>query len=61
MSAGNARTPRPDITMYFHFRSPYSRIGLHRIARAGLEPDLVVFTGPPPGNTFRDLAGNPAI
>ncbi|MCZ6765229.1 MAG: DsbA family protein [Alphaproteobacteria bacterium] len=61
MTASDARAPRPDIRMYFHFRSPYSRIGLHRITWAGLEPDLIVFTGPPPGNIFRDPADNPAI
>jgi 2-hydroxychromene-2-carboxylate isomerase len=52
---------KSDLRMYFHFRSPYSRFGLHRIAQAGLDPDLMVFTGPPKGNEFRDPMKNPAI
>lgn len=39
----DARTPR----CYFGFRSPYSRLGLHRLARAGFAGELIAFTGPP--------------
>jgi len=32
---------------YFGFRSPYSRLGLHKLARARFEGELIAFTGPP--------------
>ena len=35
----------PDIRVYFSFRSPYSRLGLHLIDRAGLDVELIPFTG----------------
>ncbi|MCQ8183765.1 DsbA family protein [Parvularcula maris] len=45
-----------ELRVYFHFRSPYSRIGLHHIARAGLEKkhalSLHVFTAPAGGAAF---------
>jgi 2-hydroxychromene-2-carboxylate isomerase len=37
---------------FFAFRSPYSRLGLHKLARAGLSPRVVPFTGPPDGVPF---------
>lgn len=44
------------LRIYFHFRSPYSRIGLHKIARAHLDKKadltLVPFTGPAGGAEF---------
>lgn len=36
-----------DLRCYFGFRSPYSRLGLHKLARAGFEGRLIAFTGPP--------------
>ncbi|MEZ5891811.1 MAG: DsbA family protein [Parvularculaceae bacterium] len=50
----------PPIRVYHSFRSPYSRLGLHVLARAGLEAELIPFTGPPEGNRFDDPAANPA-
>jgi len=44
---------------YFGFRSPYSRLGLHKLARAGAELDLIAFTGPPEGTPFADPTANP--
>jgi len=32
---------------YFGFRSPYSRLGLHKLAGAGFKGRLIAFTGPP--------------
>lgn len=43
---------------YFAFRSPYSRLGLHKLARAGFDGDLVVFTGPPEDAEFADPTRN---
>ena len=43
-----------DIRVYYSFRSPYSRLGLHLIDRAGIKPALIPFTGPPEGNRFDD-------
>jgi len=60
MSAGGTNVT-DDLRMYFHFRSPYSRLGLHRMVRAGLDPDLLVFPGPPKGNEFRDPVKYPAL
>lgn len=39
---------------FFAFRSPYSRLGLHKLQRAGIECDLIPFTGPPDGAPFFD-------
>ena len=50
----------PDIRVYFSFRSPYSRLGLHLIDRAGLDVELIPFTGPPDGAPFVDPSANPA-
>lgn len=36
-----------DARCYFGFRSPYSRLGLHKLARARFEGELIAFTGPP--------------
>lgn len=48
----------PDIRVYHSFRSPYSRLGLHVIERAGLDVELIPFTGPPEGTGFADPATN---
>ncbi|MEL7029313.1 MAG: DsbA family protein [Pseudomonadota bacterium] len=50
----------PPVRMYYGYRSPYSRFGLHAVARAGLEPELIAFTGPPDGSSFSDPASSPA-
>lgn len=47
-----------DIRVYHSFRSPYSRLGLHIIERAGLEVALIPFTGPPDGVAFSDPVAN---
>ncbi len=47
-----------DIRVYHAFRSPYSRLGLHKIERAGLDVDLIPFTGPPEGVPFNDPMAN---
>lgn len=43
---------------YFAFRSPYSRLGLHKLARAGFDGELIVFTGPPEDAPFADPTAN---
>ncbi|MEM8771699.1 MAG: DsbA family protein [Pseudomonadota bacterium] len=48
----------PRIRVYHSFRSPYSRLGLHVLSRAGLDVDLIPFTGPPEGNRFDDPLQN---
>ena len=48
----------PPIRVYHSFRSPYSRLGLHVVDRAGLEVELIPFTGPPEGNKFDDPVAN---
>lgn len=48
------------IRVYHSFRSPYSRLGLHKVARAGLDVDLIPFTGPPDGTAFADPVANKA-
>ncbi len=48
----------PDIRVYHSFRSPYSRLGLHVIDRAGLDVELIPFTGPPDGVPFNDPVAN---
>ncbi len=47
-----------EIRLYHSYRSPYSRLGLHKIARAGLDPELIPFTGPPGGVDFYDASTN---
>jgi len=49
-----------DIRVYHGFRSPFSRLGLHVIKRAGLEAEVIVFTGPPEGSPFFDPLASPA-
>ena len=46
------------IRVYHSFRSPYSRLGLHILDRAGLALELIPFTGPPEGSKFDDPAEN---
>ncbi len=46
--------------VYFSFRSPYSRLGLHIVARAKIDADLLPFTGPPEGVAFQDPVQNRA-
>ncbi|MEO1013941.1 MAG: DsbA family protein [Pseudomonadota bacterium] len=50
----DAETPR----VYHAFRSPYSRLGLHVVKRAGLNPQVIPFTGPPDGAPFSDPMEN---
>ncbi|MEE2526489.1 DsbA family protein [Hyphobacterium sp. HN65] len=38
--------------VFFAFRSPYSRLGLHKLKRAGIEAIAIPFTGPPDGAPF---------
>ena len=49
----------PHIRVYHSFRSPYSRLGLHILARTGLKAELIPFTGPPEGVAFNDPVANP--
>ena len=49
----------PPIRVYHSFRSPYSRLGLHILAREGLDAELAPFTGPPDGVEFNDPVANP--
>ena len=55
--------PAPALRVYFGFRSPYSRLGLHKVARAGLADrvltTLIPFTGPAGGAAFLDPTGSP--
>ena len=46
------------IRVYHGFRSPYSRLGLHMLARSGLSVEIIPFTGPPEGERFDDPAEN---
>jgi 2-hydroxychromene-2-carboxylate isomerase len=48
----------PQIRIYHSFRSPYARLGLHIIDRAGLDVELIPFTGPPDGHKFDDPVAN---
>ena len=51
-----------DIRVYHGFRSPYSRLGLHIIKKAGLDVTLIPFTGPADGAVFQDpLANKPKL
>ncbi|MEM8935616.1 MAG: DsbA family protein [Pseudomonadota bacterium] len=47
-----------DIRVYFAFRSPYSRLGLHVVQRADLGVEVIPFTGPPEGTPFTDPLSN---
>jgi 2-hydroxychromene-2-carboxylate isomerase len=49
-----------DIRLYHHPRSPYSRIGVHKIVEAGIDCRAIPFTGPPDGNSFADPTETPA-
>lgn len=51
-----SETPR----VYFSFRSPYSRLGLHTLQRHGIDAELMPFTGPPEGVAFQDPVQNKA-
>ena len=46
------------IRVYHGFRSPYSRLGLHMLARAELSAEIIPFTGPPEGERFDDPVEN---
>jgi 2-hydroxychromene-2-carboxylate isomerase len=46
------------IRVYHSYRSPYARLGLHILDRAGLDAELIPFTGPPEGNQFDDPVAN---
>jgi len=48
-----------ELRVYHAFRSPYSRLGLHILKRAGLNPPIIPFTGPPAGVAFSDPVANP--
>ncbi|WP_428408555.1 2-hydroxychromene-2-carboxylate isomerase [Hyphococcus sp.] len=52
-------TQTPSIRVYHSFRSPYSRLGLHILAREGIKAALIPFTGPPEGVSFNDPVANP--
>jgi 2-hydroxychromene-2-carboxylate isomerase len=43
---------------YFAFRSPYSRLGLHKLAASGVDAELIPFTGPPEDAPFADPTAN---
>ena len=51
------------LRVYFGFRSPYSRLGLHEVQRAGLhekaETTLIPFTGPAGGAAFLNPTDSP--
>lgn len=51
-------TTASTLRCYFAFRSPYSRLGLHKLARAGFDGELVIFTGPPEDAEFADPTRN---
>ena len=56
-------TDDTELRVYFAFRSPYSRLGLHKVAKAGLAEKIGVrclpFTGPAGGAPFLDPTGSP--
>lgn len=54
MDDTHGETPR----CYFAFRSPYSRLGLHKLAKAGFKGRLIPFTGPPDDASFADPTAN---
>ncbi|MEL6364759.1 MAG: DsbA family protein [Pseudomonadota bacterium] len=45
---------------YFGFRSPFSRLGLHVLRRAGVQPDLHPFRRAANGGPFLNPTDNPA-
>ena len=49
------------LRVYFGFRSPYSRMGLHKVAQlsGGPEPFLIPFTGPAGGAAFLNPTDSP--
>ncbi len=47
-----------NLRVYHAFRSPYSRLGLHLLKRAGLSPDVIPFVTPPAGVAFADPMQN---
>ena len=51
------------LRVYFGFRSPYSRLGLHKVVRAGLPEAIdtvaIPFTAPAGGAAFLDPTGSP--
>ena len=51
--------PKADLRAYFAVRSPYSRLGLHKLERAGFDGELICFTGPPEGVPFSNPSDNP--
>ena len=54
---------RDTVRIYFGVRSPYSRLGLHKAARANLDErcdlTLIPFTGPAGGAAFLDPTDSP--
>jgi len=46
--------------VYHSFRSPYSRLGLHLLAKHSIDIELIPFTGPPKGVEFQDPVKNKA-
>ncbi len=44
--------------VYFGLRSPYSRLGLHKVAASGVDVELIPFTGPPDDAPFADPTAN---
>ena len=48
-----------EIRIYSGVRSPYSRLGMHVIKRAGLNADVIPFTGPPRGVPFLNPTDSP--
>lgn len=47
------------IRVYCGVRSPYSRLGMHVIKRAGLKVEVIPFTGPPKGVPFLNPTDSP--
>jgi len=47
------------IRVYAGVRSPYSRLGMHVVKRAGLSVEVLPFTGPPDGAVFQNPIDNP--
>lgn len=50
-----------ELRVYFGFRSPYSRMGLHKVAglTGGPDPFLIPFTGPAGGAAFLNPTDSP--
>lgn len=49
-----------EIRVYYHPRSPYSRLGVHLLADRAIPCRAIPFTGPPEGVAFADPSQNPA-